>query len=221
MPGNGECFPMPATVRTHPWTVSADNPDAKYYDFRRHPHLIRTSLEDFLPLGDHPAVQRFYDMLEWLNGPTSLLESNDCGLAPFRRNRMAGVRYPRVTYGRLMVLARDLRLNVCERSVMQMIQRLSDDLEAIDRGFRVGAVAVAKVPTVFLHLPAKARRDKLGHVLHIRYWAFGNDDQGTLRSLDRVVANVWSGLRRLSRALRKGLLPPLPEGVPATRRKRS
>lgn len=193
-------------VRTHPWSASVDDPAARYVDFRRHPHLIRTTLEDFAPLSAEPAVQRFYEMLEWLNGPSSHLESNDCGLAPFRRNRLAGVKYPRVTYGRLMVLARDLRLNVCERTVRRMVERLSEELAMIDRGFRAGAVAVSRVPTLFLELPARTRQDRLGHLLHIRFWAFGRDDQGTLRSLDRVVANIWSALRKLSRAVQRGMV---------------
>jgi hypothetical protein len=67
--------------RSHPWSAARTNSTYRYYDFTTSPALIRTSLEDFLPWAQHPAIERFFVLLEWLNGSTSLLESNDCEFA--------------------------------------------------------------------------------------------------------------------------------------------
>src|SRR5512140_780274 len=70
--------PDPDTVRAHPWTVATLDPSARYMDLKANPALIRLSLEDFLPFSRWPAIDTFYSLLEWLNGPESTLESNDC-----------------------------------------------------------------------------------------------------------------------------------------------
>jgi hypothetical protein len=73
--------------RHHPWTPVENNPEAKYYDFKTHPEQIPLVLEDFKPWAHYPAIPRFYELLRWLNGRESILESNDCGLRPPRRDQ--------------------------------------------------------------------------------------------------------------------------------------
>ena len=67
--------------RSHPWTDAVADVACRYYDFRAEPSLIRVSLEDFLPWGHYPAVTRLYELLEGLNGPASVFESNDCAFS--------------------------------------------------------------------------------------------------------------------------------------------
>ena len=79
-------------TRGHPWRGSQYSDEVEYYDFKKNPELIRTSLEDFKPYADQAATNRFYELLEWLNGPDSFLETNDYafrGPAPNENPKMA------------------------------------------------------------------------------------------------------------------------------------
>jgi len=70
----------------HPYKGGAYSPDVQYYDFKAYPELISTVLEDYVEWSDCKAIQTFYDLLRWLNGPDSLLESSDCAFGePSRR----------------------------------------------------------------------------------------------------------------------------------------
>ena len=64
--------------RSHPWIDGESDPTHRYYDFRTSPELIRSSLEDMQEWSTYPATETFYRLLEWLNGPESVFESNDC-----------------------------------------------------------------------------------------------------------------------------------------------
>jgi hypothetical protein len=81
------------------------------------PKVFRSG-RNFSACAHHQAIQTFYDLLRWLNGPGSPFETNDCGLRPPRIDHGAPdvVRVlfgadPVVMHGRLTVLYRDLRLN--------------------------------------------------------------------------------------------------------------
>lgn len=73
-------------LRCQPWTFFEYDESSKYYDFVKHPELIRTSLEDFLPFDHYESVQNFYALLEWVNGPASPFESNDARLGKILAN---------------------------------------------------------------------------------------------------------------------------------------
>ena len=45
--------------RVHPWTEAVKNSEWRYHDFKQHPELIRTVLEDFVPYTDEAAVAAF------------------------------------------------------------------------------------------------------------------------------------------------------------------
>ncbi|NOS82266.1 MAG: hypothetical protein HOP32_11870, partial [Nitrospira sp.] len=64
-------------LRSHPWIDAESDPTNRYYDFKIHPELIRLSLEDMQKWSAYPATETFYRLLEWLNGPDSIFESND------------------------------------------------------------------------------------------------------------------------------------------------
>ena len=53
---------------------------------KAHPDQIPLVLPDFKPWSHYPAIQTFYALLTWLNGPDSIFESNDCGLRAPRRD---------------------------------------------------------------------------------------------------------------------------------------
>ena len=68
-------------ARSHPWTDATGNPDFRYYDLSASPEHIRTSLEDFLPWSHYAAIEDFYVLLEALNRPSSVFETNDCAFS--------------------------------------------------------------------------------------------------------------------------------------------
>src|SRR5215213_968971 len=68
-------------TRTHPWTTALSDESHRYYNLIEKPELIETSLEDFLPYNNYPAIQTFYELLKWLNGSDSIFESNDSALS--------------------------------------------------------------------------------------------------------------------------------------------
>jgi len=47
-------------------------------DFKKNPELILHSLEDLTPYKKWAFAETFYSLIEWINSPKSLLESNDC-----------------------------------------------------------------------------------------------------------------------------------------------
>lgn len=77
-----------------------------YQNFVENPALIREVLEDFRPFGESPAIQAFYELLEWLNGAGSTLESVDCAF------QYVGAEVPTRAIGRLMLMYRKLDHNL-------------------------------------------------------------------------------------------------------------
>lgn len=67
-------------LRVQPWEESDHKTPGDYYDFRRNPELIRTHLEEFAPFDRYQGVQDFYSLIEELNGPDSVFETNDARL---------------------------------------------------------------------------------------------------------------------------------------------
>jgi hypothetical protein len=69
-------------TRPHPWQRSLHDPNAKFADFLKRPDLVRTSLEDFVPYAAQPAIDRFFQLVEWMNGPDTLWETTESYLWP-------------------------------------------------------------------------------------------------------------------------------------------
>lgn len=87
-------------ARLQPYEGGAAGGDVQYYDFKTHPELIPDVLEDYRPWKKHQAIQTFFDYLKWINGNTSILETNDCAFR-FYNNRA-----PKMAAGRVMVYFR-------------------------------------------------------------------------------------------------------------------
>jgi hypothetical protein len=105
-------------LRSQPWTKSEFNPESKYYDYVNHPELIRTSLEDFKPFERYESVQQLYGLLEWINGPDSPYETNDCRLDEFSNNRQFNLAPKKlVVHGVLGFFFRNLVDNIAPDSL--------------------------------------------------------------------------------------------------------
>ena len=187
--------------RAHPWTVSESDASCRYCDFRAHPERIRNSVEDLQEWMGHPFAETFFQLLEWLNGPESLFESNDCafnGVAPAPRGQSA----KRLeASGRLMILYRSLATNQERDRVGGLAEALAHTLSRLEPDFEHAAIGVSVVAVQFTTLPG-TRSDQLGQQLMLSFWVWGDDEAETLGALDRLLGALGTALRTVSRALK-------------------
>lgn len=179
--------------RSHPWTHAAD-PAHRYHPFHESPGLIRTSVEDLRPWEHQPAIETFYRLLEWLNGPDSALESNDCAFSGPATRTSPDADQRMHCSGRLMVLLRDLPANTVAARVHDLTQGFALALSRIDPGFEGGAVGATIVPVRFTTLPGSHDQQR-GQQLMLSFWAWGEDEREVWEHLDRTLRNVAEALR--------------------------
>jgi len=189
-------------TRTHPWTDSESNPAHKYYDFRTKPELIRSSIEDLREWGAYPATETFYRLLEWLNGPESALESNDCAFNGASLNTGSESSKRWHCSGRLMILYRDLVLNTSPGQIHWLTNGAAHAMSAVDPAFEWGAVGATITPVRFIALPGPPERQQ-GQQLMLSFWAWGEDEPETMTNLDRTVRNMTAALRQISDEIRR------------------
>jgi hypothetical protein len=183
--------------RAHPWTDGESDPAHKYYDFRARPELIRSSIEDLQEWSAYPATETFYRLLEWLNGPQSTLESNDCAFSGASANRSARFSKRLQCSGRLMILYRDLALNTSPEQMHWLINGTAHAVREIDPAFAWGAVGATITPVRFITLPGPPGRQQ-GQQLMLSFWAWGEDEREVMTNLDRTFRNLTVALRQVS-----------------------
>ena len=191
--------------RYHPWTAAEYNLEAKYYDLKKQPELIETALEDFVPYAAWPAVQTFYKLLRWMNGPESYLESNDCTFTGPREN-LIDKQFKKALrcYGRLMVLNRVLQYNTFTAFSDWLARCYEFHLRRVDPTFDCGAVALSKVSAGFVELPGGAEKNR-GKQLVLNFWAYGDDEAETMKNLDRLFTNLFEASRKVSIEIEEGI----------------
>ena len=141
--------------RSHPWHDSGFEGGGSYRDFKAHPELIREILEDFKPHEHQIAVQTFYSFLEYLNGPDSVLESNDCALrAPHGHEDLAFNKAGLTLKidGRLECLYREDQYNLNFEAYAWLIRRYFYELCFRGTDFREGFIEIGMRPTYFPRL---------------------------------------------------------------------
>ena len=183
--------------RSHPWTTSAVDERDHYVDFRARPELIPTALEDFRPWERHPAVGAFYELVGWLNGPGSTLESNDCAFAGPEANAHQDFAKRLVCTGRIGVLYRELAANTDERAIRRLIKRLHVQLAALEPALAWGAIGTTRLAVDYRGLPAGA---SLGAQVLVSFWAWGDDEAEVFAHLARVFAALRAALLAIARA---------------------
>lgn len=183
--------------RTHPWTDGESNPAHKYYDFRARPELIRSSIEDLQEWGAYPAMETFYRLLEWLNGPESALESNDCAFNGASINTSSECSKHLQCSGRLMMLYRDLSLNILPEQMHWLVNATAHAVRKIDPAFEWGAVGVTITPVRFTALPGPPEQQR-GQQLMLSFWAWGKDEREVMTNLDRTFRNLTVALHQVS-----------------------
>ena len=180
--------------RSHPWSDAVASADHRYYDLKSEPARIRSSLEDFVRWSHLAAVEEVYALLEWLNGETSPLESNDCAFTGPHANDVAAFPEKLTCSGRIMVLYRALPKNLSRGRIEALKNALHHRLGALDEGLALGMIGTTIVPVRFVTLPVSGE-GQLGHQLMISFWAWGNSESELMANLGRVVRSLSAALR--------------------------
>lgn len=186
-------------VRAHPWDHAERSEEERYYDFKEHPDLIPEVLEDYRPWARYQAIQTFYELLRWLNGEDSALESSDCAFMGPRPNGNEKWQKSLQCSGRLLVLFRDTRLNTVDRYMQQLNEGVHFYLERLDPEFKWGAVGTTLMHIYYMDL------DRPGRQLMLSFWAWGDTEEETFDSLDRLMHAVSECLRLISRDVKQAI----------------
>jgi len=210
-------FQMEEGLRTQPWTSAERDENERYYNFRQHPELIYEVLEDYKPWDHYEAIQLFYGLLAWVNGPESRFESNDCAFHGPADNFQKD-RFPKelMCSGRLMFFFRELTFNlsVDSRQVVIIDQRrpprysanllfqwfVNRSMELIDQlhqETRWACVAPELSPVRYDDAPASPE-DRFGYQLSFGFWAWGDDEQETMENLSAAVDTILQVLKTTS-----------------------
>lgn len=196
--------------RSHPWVDVAGDPDCRYYDLTEHPALIRTALEDFRPWSRYAAIDAFYTLLEELNQPGSVFESNDCAFTGPHENDLPQYRAALQCSGRVMVLFRELRQNTMEGRVEHLKNQLHHELALLDPALPMAMIGTTLIPVRYRALTGSD--EQLGWQLMVSFWAWGDTVADTMTTLGRLFANLSGALRNLS-ALADGDSPEPHENI--------
>jgi hypothetical protein len=191
-------------ARNHRWTKGTYDENVRYYNFIESPELIRTNLEDFQPYDKYPGIQRFYEMLEWINGRESVFESNDCLLRFHENTKTLWMKKKFEIEGRVMIFLRDHRLNLDPGMVETYMNMLGFEIQEIDPQFDYGNFSFAFCPTAFNELPMPLGK-QLTQILSITFWAWGDDEAETFDNLDRVFKNLFECFLSVNKSIQPRL----------------
>jgi hypothetical protein len=191
------------SIRCHPYDGSTYGTAEKYYDFKKQPELIPDVLEDYKKWNERDAIQLFYDLLKWLNGKGSILESNDCAFRPPHSN--SNTQYPKKLQceGRLMIFSRKLHINTFQHSMQSLRDGIFARLDLIDPHYEWGCIAVSLAETAYLELNMPAAK-QVGHEVVLNFWAWGNDETEVWMNLRSVIANMFRCLKDVTEKVKKG-----------------
>lgn len=202
--------------RVHPWE-SGDG--FTYCDFKAHPERIEETIEDMVPHRDQPAVQRYYEFLRWINGPESILETNDTAFRRPTTNRNRKFPFKFVAVGRTLVLYRRPELNIYKPFVELRRSAYLRALAAYEPEFRAGEVRLGDWVTGFLALADDENPNgRGGLILDLEFSAFGDSAGETWSNLDRVFGGIFAASREVSAraaALLASVGEPPPLGSPS------
>jgi hypothetical protein len=184
--------------RAHPWTTAENNARSRYVDFRAEPEKIATALEDFLPFADERAIQKFYDLLRWINGPDSLLESNDCAFL-FKPNDDPNRPFQLEASGRVMLFVTDISLT-CSPNFGDMLMGIFfSRLQVCLPQQSPAVVGVSRASSFF----KEAR--KVGEQVVLYFWAWGDTKESTFSTLDTLFGAMLDAAKGVSSEIRRAI----------------
>lgn len=177
-----------------------------YIDFKKTPKLIRHSLEDLLPFKKWEFVETFYSLIEWINSPASLLESNDCTFNAAQENDDGQYPYAKKCSARLMILFRDIPENCQQRSIDWLIQNILHCVASTKLGFRAGAVCLSQNATCYLELGDQPDTGGMGQQVILTFFAYGKNEQRCYESMQQVLSHAYSCLTKVNKKIQNGEL---------------
>ena len=193
-------------LRSHPWTSMQSDQSSIYMDFKKTPKLIRNSLEDLLPLKKWEFVETFYSLIEWVNSPVSLLESNDCTFNAAEENSDGQYPYAKKCSARLMILFRDIPENCQQRSIDWLIQNILHSVTSTKLGFRAGAICLSQNATCYLALGDQPDTGGIGQQVVLTFFAYGKNERRCYESMQQVLSHAHSCLKKVNKKIQNGEL---------------
>jgi len=182
--------------RSHPWTKTEyDDGAGKYYDFKAQPELIRTVLEDFVPFNGEPAIQSFYNMLQWVNRPEGVLETNDCAFRGPEPHEDVLFRKALRASGRLQFFYRAPEYNLPLDGVRWLLRMFHIYLSLERRDVDYAVFETSICPTDFVLIGQSGSR------LSVRFCAYGDSQAETFAMLDVAFAGLRRAFERIDLAM--------------------
>lgn len=180
-----------------------------YMDFKTQPKLIRKAIEDLLPFKKWGFAEQFYALIEWINSPRSLLESNDCVFNAAEDNTDQQYPYAKKCSARLMILFRDIPENCQVKSIDWLIQNMLLQISTTKPGFKAGAVCLSQSPTCYLALGNEADTGGMGYQVTLTFFAYGKNDRRCYENMQEVLSVAQSCLLRTNKCIQNGELDAL------------
>jgi hypothetical protein len=190
--------------RAHPWTTAESNERNRYVDFRVYPELIRTSIEDLVEFHGHTFCDKIYSTIEWINGPSSTLESNDLAFRGPRKNIDEQFKYTLRSDGRLMILYRNLMDNCQPVAIEWLMSTLMSHIMEYDDKFTKGAIGLSKSNTIFRELGTTPTNGGKGEQVMLSFFAYGASGDECLDSMEVVVSGMNHALRMTEQRICSG-----------------
>lgn len=204
-------------LRLHPYDPGGAQ-QSGYVDFKVEPEKIPTVLEDFLPYSHYPAVQTFYMLLKYINGPSSFLESCDCALRPPASHSDSNSSLPLSVHGRLFLMYREEGLNCSKEHAEWLCGKLMSILKEIDPELTANEAVIGFTLNPVLHTAIsngewradgsfECEESDPAHGLHtmLSFWGYGNDEVHAFANLARLFKNIEQGCIELNREIKRGI----------------
>ncbi|PKH01185.1 hypothetical protein CXF72_18055 [Psychromonas sp. MB-3u-54] len=193
-----------SALRSHPWTSMVSDDSSVYIDFKQQPKLIRSAIEDLLPFKKWEFVEQFYALIEWVNGPRSLLESNDCVFNPAEDNTDRQYPYAKKCSARLMILFRDIPENCQAKSIDWLVENILQHVTKTKPGFKAGAICLSQSPTCYLVLGDQPDTGGIGHQVTLTFFAYGKNERRCYENMQEVLSIAQSSLLRVNKGIKNG-----------------
>ncbi|EKH4251906.1 hypothetical protein PSI81_004808, partial [Escherichia coli] len=195
--------------RAQPWdkTTTHKYRPGQYYDFRKHPELIETHLEDFVEYSDRQAIQTFFSFVKWINSNSSAFESTDCMFSGTPKVDEYALVFgcTHASSGRFEFLFRDTKINQNERAVGWVLNKLSLYLQKERPDFCKGTFGIVPLMTEYTD---SGGNEFTGYRICVYFDAYGNGTEDTWTSLNIMFDGLMKATKRMSNETITGEMRP-------------
>lgn len=185
--------------RRHPFMSSPRDPRARWYDFRSEPELIEKVLEDFVPHAHRPAVQRYYQLLRWMNGDGCCFETIDSWFREDLTRAPAEFKANCFRYGRMAFIFRDLKRNVSWADTTTVLRLIEVEARKIGDDTANGLLSYCRWPRYFPALEDNKDGNR-GFAVAVQFGAAGASEDEVFDTLDATIQHLEAILRSTAAA---------------------